>query len=261
MDYLNTKDPLLALSDNYQGPYVAWENPRMNFDGNESPAKDLQFKVNIANTTGLAKTVAIFPAYFDCKKVDVSVLSNIAVGSSGNFDLLPHGTTLPLAHNSITEIVAAGYTVDAVLADGSFLYVDSSHALVGTGSGRTIKTFIDFVKLNPCRVPEVIISANDKEMYSGIMRVVKVSPFKKLPEQEISLENFFDPYQQQDKKIVINEAFQLDNQTLVIITIPAVVTSVDITFRLGAIANEAARLNAVTGAKISAAGAIMPRRK
>jgi hypothetical protein len=200
--------------------YIGKEEARFSgFNGKELTS-GLEFTMTITNATSAAKVIALTPAHYDTLKIISTENANV--------------DTITKTWNDITAINAAGHAVDCVAADGTTIT-----NVTCAGKQSTIKEFFDYIKRNPVRVVETVFQPNIKDLYESALVVKKVSPFKKVEEHKIELQNYFSENQFQDKKVTVTEPIQLDDQTLITLEIPATVTRFTITFRIGAISNHA----------------------
>ncbi len=211
------------LSANWEGNGPDWSKDisvvfnKQNVGFNNEDMNGLQFAVKIQNKTGLAKRLCLNPGHFA----------------------------------SVAALVAAGHICDLIMGDGRIAGADDAHGFIVTAQGTsTVAELLSFIKFNPTRVSKVVVSANDVAIYEGTFSIKNANPFRSEGEDIINMSDYFDRFQNQDKKIEIptdETKLQLDDQTLLFLDVPAQangVNSVEITmtFKIGAIENAAIAL-------------------
>ncbi len=152
---------------------------------------------------------------------------------------------------SVAALNAAGYPCDAILADGVMIDVAGKQLKAAVNGRKSIAELLSFVKVNPSRVSQISLAANDVAIYESEIGIQNASPFKNSGEEPLSMSQYFDVTQNQDKKIIIpmdNRFLQLDDQTLLFVDVPAQANGVDnvemiFTFEIGAVLNAATALN------------------
>ena len=213
------------LSDNWEGTSNSqgdWSDAidvvfnKKNGTFKNEKKNGLQFSFKLTSTLGVGKRVCLNPGHFA----------------------------------SVAALNAAGYPCDAILADGVMLD-DAGKQLKAVVSGRkSIAELLSFVKVNPSRVTQIALAANDVAIYEGEIGIQNASPFKNSGEEPLSMSQYFDVTQNQDKKIIIpmeNRFLQLDDQTLLFADVPAQANGVDnvemiFTYGIGAVLNAATAL-------------------
>ena len=190
-----------------------------------------QFDITITNTTGVDKTICLCPAYFDTQKVVItqSGTTPFAVSSA------------EIVHTDVSKM-PSGYAIDAVVDDGNILYVDSTHGIAVTTSTGKVREFLNFIKRNPMRVVDFIVDVNDKSVYPKYVSRYKLDSILTPSEGRISVDKYFQPTSQQDKRIIVPEELQFDDRTLLFFRMPGLVgttnfTQIKFTFTVGAIAS------------------------
>ena len=232
---LQMAQALKLLSNNYAGDQVAnyAGDPLANYDGEHDFALDFgQSASNFADEgngsevysytlacalTGTTK-LAICPAYFHTQRIS---------GSN-------------LLYDSVTEINNSGESVDAMLAD-NLCYIGAKGTISATSQDRPLAEFMNFIRNVPTRITEITISANNAAAFYETITEVPKSPFNKMNERKTLIERYFNPANQQ-LKAVINQPFQFDNNKLIYMTLNPAVTSLTISYRVGAMENPAVAL-------------------
>lgn len=168
----------------------------MNQDPNVDQGIDKTFGFTITNENENNNiSVALVPAYFDTTKV------NVAAGEGEG--ALP---VVTLTHDSVEELVNAGFPVNAVLADGTS-YDNGKNAVATCASidpQRTIKNFLDFIKLNPQRLKHADIIASNANAFDGNLAITFCNPFYKNKVQTVQLSTFYSKYQYATDRIGID---------------------------------------------------------
>jgi len=172
---------------------------------NERVSKALgeKFSFSIANTSGATKVIALLAAIFD------TYMLTLAEGAPNTFT---YGQNNPAA------IVAAGFTCDAVLDDGTIL-----SGVVGTAgnSKRTIRQFREFVKENPRICIDMTIQATIPAQFNQTMEVVKYTPLIGFYHEELNLNDFKSVDQYSTDKIVIPGVnLEMAFDTLLLLPVP-----------------------------------------
>ena len=200
--------------------YVGMGDDALSFNG--SPAKsfiaeqdsDVAFSFKLVNTFATDKVVALSAAYFQ--------------------------TPADLA-------ASFGSTVDAIIADG-LLLGSATAGLTATASlsNFSINGLMGFVKYNPTRIVELVINSTSASTFGKVIQTGTISPFRRQSQNQLSLTNVTRPEQFNDKKGFINLAnrndFQLDNQNVILFTVGAG-ESIDLTYKIGAVLNNARSLS------------------
>ncbi|MDL2309029.1 hypothetical protein LJC53_05550 [Bacteroidales bacterium OttesenSCG-928-C03] len=133
-----------------------------------------------------------------------------------------------LAYNSIDEINKAGYNVEAVLCEGAFTntvneVVTADVAMQAADPARTIRHFLDYIKLNPIKLKNLEIVSDDANMFDTNMVLTFVNPFFKDQEQSIDLSTFYDLYQEATDRIRLDftgNEVELSDISLLMAVIP-----------------------------------------
>jgi hypothetical protein len=235
----------LRTDNSYEGgsknlDVLAMADDEVNFDGNSrSIASELQngvvFGFKIANSTGSTKVLALSAASFNV--IGVASVTDTVDGSTGTH---LHTVTNTISYKSATEISAAGITCDYVLDDGT---LEANLTVTALKSAFTVRRFMNFIRRNPQRVPEIVISADNKSAFEEIMTIARVSPYRTFGENNIQLSDFFSPDQFQSTKIIVpTPELQLDDQTVVLLPV-ANGRTLTITLKIGANKNSARSLN------------------
>ena len=220
------------MYDGFDDDIVAFEGGARSFLDEKKSGIYLTF--SILNNSGYSKTIAINPAYFDCKGLTVT-------GGKGNAV-----TDVVINNINIDEIVAAGHReIDAVIAEGVVLGTAQAGITCTSRNGR-INDHLRFIKHNPTRIPEITISsivhstgAVDKTFFRKIMTIRPCFPYQWQRDTIIDLNDSFMVTQYQPDKIVVDThkyGMQADNQHLIFVQLD---NDIEVTFKvcIGAIHN------------------------
>lgn len=162
-----------------------------------------QFAFSIANTSGATKNLALVPAYFDTLMAATVVAEGVA--------------TTTLSRNNPAQIVAAGFTCDAVLDDGTI----ATNVVATAGNTKfRIRDFLQFVKLNAPLVRKMTVACANTDQYEKTITIVRVNPTGNQGEEYVHLTNFYNVQQYNDDKIVIdNFNLEISDETLILLPI------------------------------------------
>lgn len=266
-EFLNDaeKKAMASLSNNYDGSQYEMFGSRdisLDFHGQtsnliEDAKTNVALRCRVTNNTNQDISLVLFPAYLPYNGV-LNLLSTMKFDD----EVYPKDVSKAFLDNYMNVLKLAGVKADAVLFDGT-VYVKNQ----GTKETPDYKTvdckslltdkpiygFIEFCKYNPTRIPEILIASNNIQTYKEVMLIEKVSPARNTGNTPIHLGDYFDQKNNRVDYITVPThnfgagGLQFDNQTLVVMNIPASVgseaTIVDFTFKLGATANISAELN------------------
>jgi hypothetical protein len=222
------------LYDGFDDPFVSFMGSGKSFLDEKKSGVYLTF--SIINNSGYSKVVCLNPAFYNTQGL------TLTKNGSG------YVTNATINNYSVAEIVAAGHSEIAVMIADGLVYGTAEAGITVAGTNGKILDMLHFFKGNPTRIPEITIqsqkystSAIDTSMYSKIMTMRKVSPFRKFGDELIDLNDFFDVKQYQSGKIVVDTArygMQADDQTLIFLEID---NDIKITFKfaIGGIGNQA----------------------
>lgn len=275
--------------------YDGFEDDELSFIGAAKSFLDekkngvyISFKV--INNSGYSKVVCLNPAFFNTLSMNPEEMMRIAKGTplkgSSNMTYALAQRNKIFQYCNTEEMNASGHMVDAVITDGTIFYnqgmtdpmtgeyiPDTKNTISCQSINGKIIDHLNFIKKNPTRVPEMVISstktstgATDTTQYSKIMIMRQVSAYRKFGDTNIDLNDFFKVEQFQSGKIVIptaNYNLQLDNQTLLLLEIDNDIT-LNFTFKIGAISNDSSKLfNKATKAhrniSLGTAGQVAPQ--
>ena len=184
-----------------------------NADPNVDAGIDKFFTFTVTNNNGVTPAaVALVPANYDTERYQID-----------------DGAVIK-TYDNIDALRAAGYMVDGVLAEGTADYTSTDGTKVditcaASDPMRSIKFFLDYIKLNPQGLKHMDIIGNNINQWTGNMTITFCNPFFKNKEQRVNLNTFFSRFQYQSDRIGIN--FDGDNRLefsdllLFIFTIPA----------------------------------------
>lgn len=160
-----------------------------------------KFSFTLANGTGAAKAVAILPAYYDTIT-------------------LTEGTPNTITYKNGTAIAAAGFTCDYVIDDGVLDATSNDLVCTAANSKFKVKHFKDYVKAQGLVCKKIVIQANNADVFTKIIEVVKVTPLTGAASQYIDLSTFYSPDQYSSTKIEINNVdIEFAFDTLMLFTI------------------------------------------
>jgi len=188
-----------------------------------------KYTMKFVNTTGVDKTIVMFPAYYDTDKVDPK--------------------TSELVHTAIEAFLGANFAVDAVAADGD-VFVDAvnpAKKITVTSPDFKIRDFIGYAKFNTMRVTNFIVEANDKSVFPDYIRQYVVNPFSQAAEKKIPITDYLRVENNQDKKINVPESLIFGSSSLIIFKMPGLVngnaySELKFVFNIGAIVNSSITL-------------------
>lgn len=183
-----------------------------NADPNVDAGVDKFFYVTVTNNADANVAMALVPANFDTERF---VISDGAVVKT---------------YDNIDALTKAGFNVGAVLADGTANYTSSDKGLsvdvtcASNDPMRSIKQFLDFIKLNPQRLKHLDIITSNTNMWTGNLIITFCNPFNKAREQRVQLNTFFSRFQYQPDRLGIDfgsNQLEFSDLLLLIATIPA----------------------------------------
>lgn len=170
------------------------------------------------NNTAYPLSFALIPANFDTLRITAVTTEDAGV----------YTTTVTKAYNDVTEMQKAGFVVDGVACDGGYDNGEKSgenqisYACSSADPSRSIKKFLDYIKLNPVRLASMEVVSGDNNSFDSNMKLTYVNPFFKNAEQNIDMSIFFSLYQQASDRIRMeaNGIVELNDLSLFIATIP-----------------------------------------
>ena len=169
---------------------IVLQNADPNVD--EGLGKTFAFTV-INNESGVNVAIALVPANFDTERFVID--DGAVIRTFDNVDALR----------------AAGYTVGAVLADGTANYESADKTSVNmtctaNDPQRTIKQFLDYIKFNPQRLKHLDIITDNSAMFQGNLSVTFCNPFYKNRVQTVQMTTFYSRFQYATDRIGIDFA-------------------------------------------------------
>jgi len=241
----------VEIYEDYNGDSDSIES----FSGNGLKALEKstkRFTAEINNQTTSSQEVALTPGMFRTAHaapvVDVAgVMSYKTIG--GETTPAPAGKVVDdivVTYNDPTDIINAGHRIDAVGDDG-VVYKDATGAITITAKHKdsNIRQFIDWIKSNPTIFAGLHILSNDTSAFESVLQIRRTSPFAVYGEERIPFQDGFIPENRNTDKIIIKRPFQLDNESLAILSIPAK-TKLTISFIAGAASSQAIDLKRKT---------------
>lgn len=230
------------LSDNYEGSieiltenYDGSDDLYLDYDGVRSLKDDMKkskkrISFTIVNATDEQMVVALNPGMF---RTDRSALvyddSGLKYRAYGGGELAaPAGAVAnDIIHewNDPSEIISAGYTVDAVFDDG-IVYALSSNAakrltITAQKKEASVRAFLDYIKRNPTSFAGIHITSTDINFYETELTLTRVTPYGKYGEDRVPFQDSNLPTNNNTGKVIIEQSFQLDGETLAVITVPS----------------------------------------
>lgn len=186
---------------------------------NEKITKALgeKFSFKIANTTGATKVIALLAAFFDT----LNFTQTLVEGA-------PNTETHVMTWKDAAAIVAAGYSCDYVLDDGTLV---ANLVCSAMNSKKSIRQFRDYIRENPRICVDMTVQATIPAQFNESVEVVKYSPLIGSLSQEINL-NLFKSVDQfsTDKVEVKNVNIEMAFDTLMLLPVPTGCTTT-ITFQ------------------------------
>lgn len=196
----------------------------LNFaDKNISQGIANQMTITVVNkNSAYALPFALIPANFDTLKIGVT--TTIDDGTATN--------VVTKTYNDVAEMQAAGFTIDGVACDGGddngsqSSKGSISYACSSADPARSIKKFLDYIKLNPVRLKNIEIVSSDANAFDTNMMLTYVNPFFKNAEQQIDLSVFHSLYQEATDRIRmdLDGKVELSDLSLLTAVIPASTT-------------------------------------
>lgn len=137
-----------------------------------------KFAFTVANTSGATVVLALFPANFPTGKADIE--------------------TGVISYNSVTEIVAGGYTVGAVIDDGTVLT-----GLTVTAQNPTfrVRNFLRFIQSNALTMKSMTIQANNADVFAQTITVAYCSALSDYGRKYLNLSDYYGVNQTSSTKI------------------------------------------------------------
>lgn len=139
---------------------------------------------------------AIIPANFDTLRIKTTLTKS--AGDSGAIT----GVVVTKEYNNCEDMQAAGFNIKGVANDGN--YSDETGVDYNCSSAdpsRTIKQFLNYIKLNPTRIQSLEVVSSDANAFDTNMSLCYINPFFKNAEQEIDLSVFYSLFQQATDRI------------------------------------------------------------
>ena len=147
-----------------------------------------KFSFTIANASASSYVIALLCAFFDTSKST----ANTSTGA------------VTTVYSDKTNLNNAGFTtVDAAADDGTIL---TSVTCTSSNSKRTIKQFRDYMQLQGLSLKKLIIQASNPDVFSQEIEITKYTPLTGSAPENIDLNQYYDPYQNQTTKIEIDFA-------------------------------------------------------
>ncbi|MDR0602719.1 MAG: hypothetical protein LBG80_00270 [Bacteroidales bacterium] len=187
-------------------------------------AVENKFRANIKNDNTSAVTVALFSGHYP-------TLGLTTTSASGAL------TSVKVHYHDISELTKAGVSVTTILDDDTVKGPnDQNIAMSAADPNYTIRSFHEYIKLNPMILTSMTIHASNPTAYGGSLRLQKTNPFNRPSEIPVELDKFFDVSQFQDNKINISfvgSEIEVADDLLMTFVVPGG-SEVGVTFRFSA---------------------------
>lgn len=208
-----------------------------------------RFTISFVNTLNVQKNIVLTPGKH---RVDRAALV-VDDGGTPKYKV-PGGFLVPAPNGKVVNDIVIDYTetanilnagerIDAVVDDGIYYAENSINYLRADSkeADASIRQFQEFLRTNPTLFAGVHITSDNPEMYDAVLRLIKTSPFGNFKEDRIPFQDGFTGKSMNVDKIIVDKPFQLDGETLSILSIPGK-TKVSITFIAGAVSSQATSL-------------------
>lgn len=172
-----------------------------NLDPNVEQGLGKTFGFVVTENSGQNVAIALVPANFDTERLVATTTEDTGV----------YTTVIARTFDNIDALHAAGFTVGAVLADGTANYAATDGTKVdvtcaATDPQRTIKEFLDYIKFNPQRLKHIDIITSNSNMFQGNLTVTFCNPFYKNRIQTVQMTTFYSRFQYATDRIGIDFA-------------------------------------------------------
>lgn len=172
-----------------------------NTDPNVEQGLGKTFGVTVTNGKASNVALALVPANYDTERLVATT------NESGGV----YTTTIARTFDNIAALNAAGFTVGAVLADGTSSYTAPDGTVVNftctaNDPQRTIKELLDYIKFNPQRLKHIDIITSNSNMFQGNLSVTFCNPFYKNRVQTVQMTTFYSRFQYATDRIGIDFA-------------------------------------------------------
>lgn len=172
-----------------------------NLDPNVEQGLGKTFGFTVTENAGHNVAIALVPANFDTERLVATTTESDGV----------YTTDIARTFDNIEALRAAGFTVGAVLSDGTANYTASDSTKVNvtcaaTDPQRTIKEFLDYIKFNPQRLKHIDIITSNSNMFQGNLTVTFCNPFYKNRIQTVQMTTFYSRFQYATDRIGIDFA-------------------------------------------------------
>lgn len=172
-----------------------------NLDPNVEQGLGKTFGFTVTENDGNNVAIALVPANFDTERLVATTTESSGV----------YTTTIARTFDNIAALHKAGFTVGAVLAEGTAIYTSDDGTKVNvtcaaTDPQRTIKEFLDYIKFNPQRLKHIDIITSNSNMFQGNLTVTFCNPFYKNRIQTVQMTTFYSRFQYATDRIGIDFA-------------------------------------------------------
>jgi hypothetical protein len=198
----------------------------------------------VKNETTTQKMLAISPGSY--RTVNAALVYNDTTlkykhPNGGGVLAAPAGLAendIIMMYNSITEMQAAGHSVDALIDDG-IIYAEAADptkkiTVTAINKESSIRHFLKYIDSNPTTFLGLHISSDDASMYETELITRRCSVFGYDREIRIPFQDAFTSENKNEKKIIVTADFQFDSETVAFLSIPSGAT-VTITLVAGAV--------------------------
>lgn len=169
----------------------------------------------VKNNASTPLPFAVIPANFDTLRI-----KNQLVTESDTIT----GVNSIIEYNNCADMQAAGFPIKGVACDGGYDNdSDIDYDCCAADPSRTIKQFLNYIKLNPTRLQSMEVVSTDANAFDTNMKLSYVNPFFKNAEQEINLSVFYSLFQQATDRIRMDfdGKVELSDLSLMTAIIPA----------------------------------------
>ena len=210
---------------------LASKNLSNNFTGGQGMSNSIsditnaisnKFGVQITSTATTPISVAVLPSYY--KTLGIDTAGTPAVST-------PH------YHNK-ADLTNAGIMVDAIIDDGTWALGDppaGNVTIFSTDPSKKIRDFLEHIKHYTRSLSKIMIHSSNIAAYRNSIKLQMPNPFNDSQRVPIDLNQYFDPSQYQDDKIILDFSgidLAVTPDLLMLMTIPAQSTVVmDMFFR------------------------------
>ncbi len=222
------------LSDNFNGDFVE-EYDSFNgkglvesYIGNDSQfqTSTKRFGFAIANTTSRRVDIALTPAHFPILRNIIAADDNgtvkIVKPGGGKVAVSASAGSIVTEWNNPEEIKNAGFRIDC-LADDGVIFADSTGTVTLSADKpeASYRAFRKFVEKHPTKFAGMHITCKNPDMFSSSLKLRKVTPFAIYGEKLVPFQDAYTSGNMNSNKIEVRRDFQLDGETVGVLSVPA----------------------------------------